>query len=505
MRTILHWKSQRMSFFLIPLRLDDCVVPRKLKSLQWVDYFSEEKSEAYSNLLAALKLRYEEKAYVDLVNSAHEKNDSQVPPENKKLTRILATAKSIREQKEKEDREKAELETVNGEEQKPIASPVPNQNKRENEQKLLGRTVEEAQYLKDILESIADRPVVVGPVEKEAHLPSEHKFAAQPTPGLIAGIQLRKRKFPVWVMPLIVLVLISLSIWGVYQLRAVFSAFTSTPSPTEQPVTEMLTSIKLPTQTPTLALTETPAELSLGIGSTMIGKDGMVLVYVPAGDFLMGSTDADSYASDNEKPQHTVYLDAFWIDQTEVTNFMYAKCVSDGACQEPKYKGSYTRSEYYGNTDFDNYPVVSVDWDMAKTYCLWVGRSLPTEAQWEKAARGVDGRTYPWGENQNNTFANFNHPKGDTAPVRMYQNDQSIYGAYDMAGNVLEWVADWYSDTYYRQSLLVNPLGPDLGRLRVLRGGSWLSFSYDVRSAKRGIFGGTTSYFSVGFRCARSE
>jgi len=122
-------------------------------------------------------------------------------------------------------------------------------------------------------------------------------------------------------------------------------------------------------------------------------KDGMVMLYVSAGPFTMGSDNGGA----NEKPAHTVYLDAYWIDQTDVTNAMYAKCVSAGACSQPASLRSSTRLSYYGNSQFDNYPVIYVNWNMADTYCKWAGRQLPTEAQWEKAARGTDGRIYPWG------------------------------------------------------------------------------------------------------------
>jgi serine/threonine-protein kinase len=141
--------------------------------------------------------------------------------------------------------------------------------------------------------------------------------------------------------------------------------------------------------TPTLEPTETTMPTpTLGIGSTMISeKDGMVMVYVPAGEFTMGE------GSD----KHQVNLDAFWIDQTEVTNAMYAQCVVNGDCEPPSFSKSYTRESYYGNTEFDDYPVIYVDWNQANAYCSWAGRRLPTEADWEKAARGTDGRTYPWG------------------------------------------------------------------------------------------------------------
>jgi serine/threonine-protein kinase len=233
----------------------------------------------------------------------------------------------------------------------------------------------------------------------------------------------------------------------------------------------------------------------------------MTLLYVPAGNFLMGSTNADTLANSNEKPQHTVHLDAFWIDQTDVTNVMYAKCVSAGACNKPDGLSSYTHSSYYGNTQFDNYPVIHVNWSMADTYCKWAGRHLPTEAQWEKAARGADGRTYPWGNNgPDNTLLNYNNSVGDTTAVGSYPKGASQYGVFDMAGNVSQWVADLYQSGYYAMlgNNASNPQGPSSGDFRVLRGGAWFSNDDSVRSAVRGTYGLPVNSFYVGFRCARS-
>ncbi len=258
--------------------------------------------------------------------------------------------------------------------------------------------------------------------------------------------------------------------------------------------------------------TLTPAVLPTpGIGSTMYSKnDGTTLFYVPTGEFAMGSENGEP----NEKPVHAVYLDAFWIDPTEVTNKKYSLCVKAGACIEPLYKSSASRASYYGNSEFDNYPVVYVDWNMANTYCEWAGRRLPTEAEWEKAARGTDGRMYPWGNEIDGTFANFGNPVnspynvGDTTEVGKYKTGASPYGAYDMAGNVAEWVRDWYSDTYYQSSPASNPLGPDSGDVRALRGGSWNYIDFVVRSTSRGGFVPNDSdvdlgyRVDIGFRCA---
>jgi formylglycine-generating enzyme required for sulfatase activity len=231
--------------------------------------------------------------------------------------------------------------------------------------------------------------------------------------------------------------------------------------------------------------------------SPQYGTDGMDLAYVPEGYFVMGG------GSDS----HMVYLDAFWMDKTEVTNMMYARCVKAGICEPPTFTKSATRDSYFLNPEYDYYPVIYVDWDMAKMYCQWAGRRLPTEAEWEKAARGSwmpgeSSRTYPWGEGIDKTFSNYDG--GDTTQVGSYESGKSPYGIYDLAGNVREWVNDWYDGSYYQGSPSSNPLGPSSGQYRVLRGGSWYGDDVIVRSAYR--YGNTPDGIDnvVGFRCARS-
>jgi formylglycine-generating enzyme required for sulfatase activity len=245
---------------------------------------------------------------------------------------------------------------------------------------------------------------------------------------------------------------------------------------------------------------ETPYMASLRPTTQVSSQDSMVMVYVPAGEFLMGS----EKGVNDEKPQHRVTLDAFWIDQTEVTNGMYAKCVADGQCEPPQEIGSSTHSNYYDDNQYADYPVINMDWNKANAYCGWAGRRLPTEAEWEKAARGSDGRTYPWGEQSPTcSFANFRGCEGDTTGVGSYPQGASMYGALDMVGNAWEWVADWYSDTYYIGSPSENPQGPDSGQYRVLRGGSWNCDEWYLRSSNRFRNLPDSVVNDYGFRCVR--
>jgi len=231
----------------------------------------------------------------------------------------------------------------------------------------------------------------------------------------------------------------------------------------------------------------------------------MALIYVPAGEFPMGSV----VGASDEKPVHSVYLDAYYIDKYEVTNAQYLKCVVAGACQAAAYATDNQLNQ-------DQQPVVGVAWDDAKTYCQWAGARLPTEAEWENAARGTDGRIYPWGNVLDDSKLNFCDHNCEfdwkdaaaddgyerTAPVGSYPAGASPYGALDMAGNVWEWTADWYAPEYYGRSPGRNPPGPDSGELRVLRGGAWLSDAYGIRAAYRNEYDPTSRYYAIGFRCA---
>jgi formylglycine-generating enzyme required for sulfatase activity len=296
---------------------------------------------------------------------------------------------------------------------------------------------------------------------------------------------------------------------------------TSVPR-TELPLAPMATEA-LPTETPVPALPVAQDDARPRLA------DGMTMVYVPGGTLPMGSTDveiqdalarcAQSYSYCNldfygrEAPQHTVTLDGFWIDQTEVTNVQFRQCVEAGLCEAPSTcsKGEPT----FDDVSKEDHPVVCVDWHDAQTYCEWAGARLPTEAEWEYAARGGDGSLYPWGNERGGPWQNYcdancgeawadkavDDGHATTSPVESYPEGASWCGALDMAGNVYEWVADWLGD--YASEPQRNPTGPPTGGEKVLRGNSWASFWDRARGATRDFVHPNTRSDHIGFRCVR--
>ncbi len=310
---------------------------------------------------------------------------------------------------------------------------------------------------------------------------------------------------------------------------------TPLPTPTETPAAYVTL---LPTLTPTPAATDTPVpptpmpipptrtatpvvptlSPSVAVQGGGIALNGVQMVRMPGGSYPMGST-----ISPDESPVHTVTISGFYIDRYEVSNAQWAACVAAGACAPPT-STTLDGHAYFGSSAYNNYPVVYINWTMASDYCTWRGARLPTEAEWEMAARwdsdGSAARVYPWGDGWEPTNLNYcdrsckstghdasaDDTYATTAPVNAFPGGVSPIGAFNMAGNVAEWVSDWYSAGYYAVSPATNPLGPAAGTERVARGGAWgISSQVLMRSARRAHFAPAASGSGVGVRCAISE
>lgn len=222
------------------------------------------------------------------------------------------------------------------------------------------------------------------------------------------------------------------------------------------------------------------------------------MVLVPAGEFIMGSTQGD-----DEKPVHRVYLNAFYMDKYEVTVGQYVKYLEATGMEMPSDWDIMNQAQHHKR------PVVNINWFDAATFCKWAGKRLPTEAEWEKAARGTDGRMYPWGnEAPTRLHANFGKKEWDNhmalVPVGSFEMGKSPYGIYDMAGNAWEWVNDWYDHDYYKKSPAKNPKGPAKGQSKVVRGGSWLYVPDFLRTSFRFNAEPSGRQFGYGFRCAKT-
>jgi formylglycine-generating enzyme required for sulfatase activity/serine/threonine protein kinase len=249
--------------------------------------------------------------------------------------------------------------------------------------------------------------------------------------------------------------------------------------------------------------TDTPAPVETSMPVEITDAKNVPMRLVPAGEFTMGNDEGDA----ESRPASLIFVDTFYIDKFEVTNEMYDMCVSDGGCRMPRLPGSATHRSYYNSPNFANYPVLYVDWLMAKTYCEWRGARLPTEAEWEKAARGTDDqRAYPWGDKFDCKFANHSGCVGDTAPVNQYDEGLSPYGVYGMSGNVWEWTSSLYS--FYPYSPTDGREDPAATGYRMARGGSWTIFGstggsirIDTRLKLDAVYYGAY----VGVRCALTK
>ena len=271
-------------------------------------------------------------------------------------------------------------------------------------------------------------------------------------------------------------------------------AATLPPTGTAVPFTE--------TPAPTLAPTETLVPTITPLPDEIRDVKNVPMRFIPGGEFAMGSDTGEA----DSRPASQVSVAPFYIDKFEVTNEMYDACVFARECRRPQQAGSATRTSYYGSPVFANYPVIYVDWKMAKTYCEWRGARLPTEAEWEFAARGADGRSYPWGEKVDCSFANAAGCVGDTTPVDQYANGQSPFGVYGMAGNVWEWTSSLFK--FYPYDAADGREDLTTPGQRMARGGSWHTFGGNGGNVRTDIrLKLDPAYYGayVGFRCALSQ
>lgn len=241
----------------------------------------------------------------------------------------------------------------------------------------------------------------------------------------------------------------------------------------------------------------------------LTGKDGAPMILIQAGLFPMGVPFGDRDGGRDEYPRHDVFVDTFAIDKFEVTNGRYLEFVKSAGHRVPQNPKNPMRNLWQGDNITDSLadrPVINVDWFDADAYCKWAGKRLPTEAEWEKAAKGTSDRRFPWG-NVEPTAKHLNYNQrwiGEKTlmPVGSYEAGKSPYGAYDMAGNVWEWVNDWYDPRYYEKSPNKNPKGPESGTKKVIRGAGWPNETPSVRIFTRVESDPTLRNESTGFRCA---
>ena len=242
----------------------------------------------------------------------------------------------------------------------------------------------------------------------------------------------------------------------------------------------------------------------------IVGKDGAPMVIVPEGVFPMGVPKAARDGGVDERPNHDVYVDTFYIDTYEVTNGRYLQFLTETGHRIPQHPSDPSKGLWKGNTmpeSVVDLPVINVDWYDAKSYCEWADKRLPTEAEWEKAAKGPNDWRFPWGDVEpTDRHLNYNqvwHGEATLVPVGIYEPGKSPYGAYDMAGNVWEWVADWYDPQYYSKSPPSNPKGPETGTHKVLRSSGWQVETPQVRIFTRIKMDPLGRNHSTGFRCAK--
>jgi formylglycine-generating enzyme required for sulfatase activity len=545
------------TIFVIPVRLEECEVPIRLKKYQWVDLFDE---GGYPKLMKSLKERASQLERATVQVSKQDENSSYLAEKPKQESHdgiSVHVNGNVQGNLIIGNENVVQSQTAYPEPKKPVIakSPVGIENKEQriidfnqygktitphehfiklerrdsdaiayqdyieqnpelrNLIRNMGNTLKHATFKQGLLlTSRAVSPMPEKPIETKPSIAKSKKELEKRPRKLKTGYIIAIIGAAATIIAVLMGILpqiikpVSVPTATMVVAQAPTSAFTLLP-PSATPK---------PSLTPTKSYTHTPTPLPTEITDAK----GVSMVFVPVGKFIMGSSNPNTFYLDrDENPAHNVFLDAFYIDKYEVTNSLYKICVDAGVCTGPYNRRSNNSPQYYGNSEFDNYPVIYVDWYQAKAYCEWRGTRLPTEAEWEKTARGTDERYYPWESNftANKTEANFTDISvytGDTTEVGSYPLGKSVYGAYDMAGNILEWVNDWYKSDYYTTlgDNSVNPQGPSEGESKVLRGGSWWPGGYfkgiyregDISTFNRFKDYPSRFHNDIGFRCARS-
>ncbi|NCF65959.1 MAG: SUMF1/EgtB/PvdO family nonheme iron enzyme [Chloroflexi bacterium] len=352
------------------------------------------------------------------------------------------------------------------------------------------------------------------PIFSEGRRTPDQQTVVPPPPRLPPSRRRQIERRTIYgLLALLLVVILAGTAFGIFNLAGPQQVTDAEATATlESAVVAALTAIA-PTDTPTPVPTEPPTPTP----EPFITQTGSRMILIPEGIFRMGEDEGENR---DRQPSHLIHLDAFFIDETEVTNGEYAQCVTAGGCEPPASANATFHRGYYGDPAFDDYPVIFVRWFDAEAFCQWRDARLPSEAEWEKAAGfdPIEGiRTiYPWGDAFDGTRLNFcdkNCPRDfrdasaddghqDTAPVGSYVNGASPFGIYDMSGNVMEWVGDWYDPRFYRDSTDTNPLGPVEGQFKTIRGGSWLSPAEDTTVTVRDSFDPLVARTNLGFRCA---
>jgi formylglycine-generating enzyme required for sulfatase activity len=449
--------------FIIPAKLEECDLPFSLRQYQAVNLYEK---EGYTKLMKALKLRA----------SQLERNTMKLPKEGE----IAPEIKNVVEEK------------------KPF---------KPEQEKLEPKTFEPSRESSLQNVDIGDLNITGGKNAIKVPLNWKPEIAIS-TSG---KPQPRNAKSPRKLNTAIIVALIGLVgtiVAAMLGSPIIEKWFSAAPIPTESATATLTSQLVVPSKT--IKPSQTPAQsvalVPISLPTEITDAKGVPMRLVPAGEFAMGTNDVLEFDTGAEKPVHTVYLDSYYIDKFEVTNLAYKSCVDAGVCIPPIDSSNDVQASYYSDSKFKDYPVVFITWYMAGTYCEWRGARTPTEAQWEKAARGDGGRKYPWGNDEVDcSKANYDPScVGDATKVGSYPSGKSPYGVYDMAGNVFEWTADWFSKTYYDASPRSNPLGSETGDARVIRGGSWTgNIDYRVRVDIRLGLDPNSAWESGGFRCAK--